>query len=77
MVVLIVLKIFMKAKCHFHVEIQIRSQVYNITRFNRFCLLRLEGEGGGEGICLLCGSKQGMENIFIKKIDKVVEQPIT
>ena len=34
MVVLIDLKMFMKAKCHFHVEIQIRSQVYNLTQFN-------------------------------------------
>ena len=29
MVVLIDLKMFMKAKYNFHVEIQIRSQVYN------------------------------------------------
>ena len=28
------LKMFMKAKYHFHVEIQIRSQVYNLPRFN-------------------------------------------
>ena len=34
MVVLIDLKMFMKAKYHFHVEIQIRSQVYNLPRFN-------------------------------------------
>ena len=33
MVVLIDLKMFMKAKCYFHVEIQIRSQVYNHPRF--------------------------------------------
>ena len=31
---LIDLKMFMKAKYHFHVEIQIRSQVYNLPRFN-------------------------------------------
>ena len=34
MVVLIDLKMFMKAKYHFHVEIQIRSQVYNLPQFN-------------------------------------------
>ena len=33
MVVLIDLKMFMKAKYHFYVEIQIRSQVYNLSRF--------------------------------------------
>ena len=34
------------------------------------------GEGGGH--LFTAWSKQGMENyIFIKKIDKVVEQPIT
>ena len=34
------------------------------------------GEGGGVHL-FTAWSKQGMENIFIKKIDKVVEQPIT
>ena len=34
MVDVIDLKMFMKAKYHFHVEIQIRSQVYNLPRFN-------------------------------------------
>ena len=34
MVALIDLKMFMKAKYHFHVEMQIRSQVYNLLRFN-------------------------------------------
>ena len=33
------------------------------------------GGGGGGGIFFTAWSKQGMENIFIKKIDKVVEQP--
>ena len=33
------------------------------------------GEGGGH--LFAAWSKQGMENIFLKRIDKVVEQPIT
>ena len=38
MVVVIDLKTFMKAKYHFHVEIQIRSQLYNLPRFNPLSL---------------------------------------
>ena len=33
--------------------------------------------GEGEGHLFTAWSKQGMENIFIKKIDKGAEQPIT
>ena len=39
-------------------------------------MVRGEGGGGGEHL-FIAWSKQGMENIFIKKIDKAVEQPIT
>ena len=65
MVVLIDLKMFMKAKYHFHVEIQIRSQVYNLPRFNLFCLLWLKGEREG-GICLLHGQNRGWK-IYLSK----------
>ena len=45
--------------------------LFNICYFLFYVLWR---KGGGH--LFTAWSKQGMENIFIEKIDKVVEQPI-
>ena len=76
MVVLIDLKMLIKAKYHFHVEIQ--NQVTSIPSSTIYLILSIMVRGGeGGGHLFTAWSKQGMENIFIKKIEKVVEQPIT
>ena len=58
MVVVIDLKMFMKAKYHFHVEIQIRSQVYNLPE-------GLEGEG--RGAFVYCMVKTGDGKYIYRK----------
>ena len=75
MVVLIDLKIFMKAKHHFRRNTNQLTSIQSSTISLILSIMVSGGEGGGD--LFTAWSKQGMENIFIKKIDKVVEQPIT